>query len=288
MATDNLELRLASSTMAVQGTTTLLSEKWQAWVPALGVVTDDFTKSVRASVGPDLDAASAKLYKEVNSWFVTIQAWHAPRLAIDDYSAFDASHIMEYWTFTPSGANFDLSHPISGVYANQAVTKDGDRPTITGRINAILAVVPGPTMWAQADSPSTETLRVTCQPVTGADSYNVYSDLGNGTFELLGSVPDAGVNSIPVSAGSYRVRMAAVTAGAIVGILSNTVSVTVAPIVAAVASTIASTATTATRHIIRGMSSIATRTMMQLLAVPAIPLCSQWLWRFIQKLRGRI
>lgn len=312
MATDNLELRLAHTTLDISGSSVTLTETWQAWQPALDVVLNEFTKTIRSPIDSGFDSASAKLHLEIQSWFVTVQAWHQSRAAIDNHSLFDASHILERWMFTPNGTNFDLSHPVCGTFDNQSVITDEGRPTLLGRVDAILNLVPGPTTWAQADSPSAEVLRVKCQPVAGADHYNVYNDLGGSTFELLGAVPDAGINTLPVVGGSYRVRMAAVTGGSTVGILSNAVSVTVNAV-----------AITEMADLAPGddddLGSIETGIALEeevaedalepepesedepesepepepvsaepgIPAVFNIPLCSAWTWRLLQKLRRK-
>lgn len=288
MATNNLELRLAHSTLDLQGTTGMLTERWEAWQPTLDVVVNDITKRMRSSVSSAFDDASADLYKEIMSWFVTVQAWHAPQAGIGDRSLFDASLILEYWAFTPNGENFDLSHLISGDFDNQVVQKDGERPTLAGRVNVILALVLGPTMWARVDSPTPEVLRVTCQSVVGADHYNVYSDLGNGAFEFLDSVSDAGVNTFSVPAGIYRVRMAPVTSGGIVGILSNTVSVTVETV---------EIASAVSRQIVKPEVIVPILVVEKAVVEPPItediptiltvPLYSQRLRNFVRRLRGK-
>ena len=62
---------------------------------------------------------------------------------------------------------------------------------------------------------------VHCMQVVGADSYNVYNDLGNGSFTLLGNVPDHTENTLSsITASAYRVRMAAVDGG-VIGVMGN-------------------------------------------------------------------
>jgi len=141
-------------------------------------------------------------------------------------SPFEASLVLEHWTVERDGANWKLSHVLSGTFEDVAIPATGLFPEIPDRVAAIVARVLPPPLWAWASSPEAGKFSANCVVVSGATSYNVYDDHGNGTFTLLGSAPTNAGGTITVPAGYYRVRMAGVKAG-VVGILSRTVPVQV-------------------------------------------------------------
>ena len=169
-------------------------------------------------------------YRQALSWFASVKEWHKAQDALNDYSFHDAALVLNYWAFTKPQNLWILFHPISGTYTDVELPINAKgRPTIKGRLAAIVSRVLPPTTWAWATSDSPEFLTVHCIPVSNADSYNVYADLSGGNFTLLGSVPDHTSNTISVPAGFYNVRIAPVENDT-VGILSNTIQVNVTAI----------------------------------------------------------
>lgn len=154
------------------------------------------------------------------AWFSAVKEWHKSQSSLDNYSYHDTSLCLYCWTFYKPNSTWTISHPVCGEFAGLSIPTQGNRPTLQGRVTAVLDNVAPPPVWSWAESNSAGVLTVHCVAVPSADSYNVYNDLGGGSFTLLGNVPDHTSNNLSVSAGTYRVRMAAVISSQ-VGVMGN-------------------------------------------------------------------
>ena len=224
---NSLRLRIVSTDITMHPEKTFEHLSYEVYHEATGAVVASNKLAGQVANASQLQAVDTFLVERARHEFAQAQWQFYGTPALGGYSPFDVSLMLEHWTFERDGANWMIRHPLSGEFAAVAIPTEDDFPEILERAAAIVARVLPPPVWCFASSPDAGRLSVSCIPVSGATSYNVYHDPGDGTFTLLGSAPTAAGGTITVTAGTYRVRMAGVNAG-VVGVLSNTVVVTVA------------------------------------------------------------
>ena len=184
-------------------------------------------KSMIVGTAVDLIDADRRMRAELETDFSVIKWHYGPLAALNNLSPFDASLCMRNWTFINEGEGlWTVAHPLSGTFEDVALDTDGTFPGLVQRVLKVVTLVLPPPIWTWAESPEPGKLSARCVAVDGAASYNVYNDLGDGTFTLLGSAPTANGGTITVAPGTYTVQMAGVVDG-VVGILGLPVQVTV-------------------------------------------------------------
>jgi hypothetical protein len=199
----------------------VIRSTYQVVVPNFDMVIAEMTLDQNVSRFDQFEMQDDRSYKQAASWFLSVKEWHKAKASLNDYSLHDVGLMLAHWEFTPDGNKWVVSHPISGEFSDVSLKTDGSgRPTLSSRLTAIVTRVLPPSTWGFAESEAPEEITVHCIVVSGADSYNVYNDLGGGNFELLGNVPDNDHRTLVVTAGYYRVRIAAVVSG-VVGVLGN-------------------------------------------------------------------
>lgn len=231
-----LSLRMSDFSMALSPARgrSYMHLEYQVFHAATGAVVTENTLAAPIANTGEITTVDQQLIARALAEFDQAKWQHQPIAAIGNRSAYDAGHILEHWQIESSGANqWKFTHPISGTYDDIPIVAN-PFPDIVQRVNVILGLVLPPPIWGFASSPAPGQLSASCVAVSGAASYKVYNDHGDGTFTLLGNAPTAAGGTIAVSAGYYRVRMAAVGGNGRIGCMGRMVSVTVEEVTAQV------------------------------------------------------
>lgn len=221
---NTLKLRITNTTASLTNRQSRLSLSYEIYHDGTGAIVARNTISENVGAGAGFIEADKYLLEHALEDLDVIRWQFGPMMILDGLSPFEASLCLRYWSFEYDGS-WELAHPISGEFSNVQMG-GGTLPALPDRVAAILSLVLKPPMWAWASSPETGKLEAHCVAVQGADSYNVYHDNLNGTFNFIGSAPTHNGGTITVDPGTYNVRMAAVKDGT-VGIMSHSVTVVV-------------------------------------------------------------
>jgi len=223
---NTLKLRIVSTDIAMDPVKTFEHLTYEVFHDGTGAVVASNKLAERIEDASKIQVMDTRLVNRALAEFAAAKWQFGSNPALGGYSPYDVSLMLEYWSFEKAGDNWDLSHPLSGAFADVVIPTVNTFPEIVDRAAAIVARVLPPPVWDWASSPEAGKLSAHCVAVSGATSYNVYNDHNNGTFTLLGSAPTAAGGTITVPAGYYRIRMAGVKAG-VVGILGHPVAVRV-------------------------------------------------------------
>lgn len=225
---NQLELGIKNTVLTMtQGKLTIRST-YQAIAPSYSVAVAETLFAQSVARFDEFEERDSLSWKKAQNWFAVVCEWHAARGALGGYSQHDADLVLSNWAIVSDGVGWKMAHAVCGTFTGVTLPFDeSGRPTLVGRVAAIIARVLPPPTWGFAESDSGETLTVRCIQVQGATSYNVYHDVGDGQFVLLGNVPDHEPHTLNVAAGYYRVRMAGVVGG-VVGVMSNATEMQVA------------------------------------------------------------
>lgn len=221
-----LKLRIVSTDIQMDPVKTYEHLTYEVFHDATGAIVASNKLAEQLTDASKLQEADTRLVNRALTEYAAALWQFGSNAALGGYSPFEVSLILEHWSFERDGANWKLTHPLSGTYEDVVIAVSDTFPLIVNRAAAIVARVLPPPVWAWASSPQAGKLSANCVAVSGATSYNVYNDLGDGTFALIGSAPTAAGGTVDAAAGYYRVRMAGVKAG-VVGILSRPVTVVV-------------------------------------------------------------
>jgi len=219
--TNQLKLLVKNTTLALVKSNPVIQSTYQAIAP--DTIIAEATFSANVDRFDQYEKADAATFSLALSWFSSIKEWHRPQDVLNDLSFHDASLILKDWAFSKPGNLWTILHPISGVFTGLKITVKNGRPTLRGRMIAVLSQVATPSTWSWASSGGVEELTVRCIEVDGADSYNIYANVGL-SYDLLGSVSTHSPSTISVPGGYYRIRIAPVRGG-IVGIMGNEIQV---------------------------------------------------------------
>lgn len=220
-----LKLRIVSTDIQMSPVKTYEHMTYEVFHDASGAIVATNKLAGQVETSARIQEVDSYLYNRCLVEYAEAQWQFGSNASLGGYSPYDVSLMLEYWSFERQGTNWKLTHPLSGSFSNVAIPGT-PFPTIINRASAIIARVLPPSTWGWASAPSAGHLEAHCVAVTGATSYNIYHDKGNGTFALLGTAATAAGATLTVPAGYYRVRMAGVKTG-VVGVLGHPVQVTV-------------------------------------------------------------
>ena len=174
MAVDpaTLAIRITGTEYYMEPTRTYARLSYEVFhVPTGAILT---TQMIQASVASaaQIPTVDTQLVNQAMTEFEAVKWQYGSNAALGNYSPFDVSLMLERWTFAPNGANWNLSHPLSGTF-NAVAIAGTPFPPIINRAAAIVARVLPPPVWAWASSPQAGKLSANCVAVSGATSYNV-------------------------------------------------------------------------------------------------------------------
>lgn len=224
---NDLKLRITSVDIDFTPARTYVHLSYEIFHEGTGAVVAWNKLAAALTNSQHLQEVDERLVERAIEEWATARWQYGSSPALSGYSPFDVSLILEWWAFERDGADWKMSHPLSGTYEGVSIPTSGVFPVIVERAKAVISqgVAPPPT-WAWASSPGAGQLEAHCVAVPNADSYAVYHDQGGGEFVLLAEPASHNGATFAVDAGAYTVRMAAVKAG-VVGTLGRPVSVRV-------------------------------------------------------------